>query len=236
MSDPSPLDPDNPLTGFFGSGKTTRTRSRLKQPVWRRLAVIINEFGADRPRPPPHRAVQQGYRVLDSGCLCSTVLSDIVETLTNLFIDRVNGKIPYLRVAIRPTRLADPAPILHTLMTDSIVGHATCSMGLSLRSMRSIEPLSLIAEPEAIKQAAVADICCWTKADLAEPVPDKSSRPGLTKNSIRAPRLWRHHKAPSIRRCYSTSAYMSAATKSVDVRRRLRDEAFRAATRTITIR
>ena len=47
---------------------------------------------------------------------------DIVDTLTNLLVDRVKGKVPFFtRVAIETTGLADPAPILHTLMTDPIV-------------------------------------------------------------------------------------------------------------------
>jgi G3E family GTPase len=50
------------------------------------------------------------------------VRGDIVDTLTNLFVDRVKGQVPFFtRVAIETTGLADPAPILHTLMTDPIV-------------------------------------------------------------------------------------------------------------------
>src|SRR2546430_7243765 len=55
---------------------------------------------------------------------CSTAgasAARIVDTLTNLFVDRVKGKVPFFtRVAIETTGLADPAPILHTLMTHGV--------------------------------------------------------------------------------------------------------------------
>jgi len=67
--------------------------------------------------------------LLNSGCLCCTVHGDIVDTLTNLFVDRVKGKVPYFtRVAIETTGLADPAPILHTLMPTRSLLRDTCSM------------------------------------------------------------------------------------------------------------
>src|SRR5919109_407273 len=121
-TEPSSLIPVTLLTGFLGSGKTTVLNHVLKQPGMAATAVIVNEFGEIGL---DHLLVERSSEdvvLLNSGCLCCTVRGDIVDTLTNLFIDRVKGKVPFFtRVAIETTGLADPAPILHTLMTDPIV-------------------------------------------------------------------------------------------------------------------
>src|SRR5207248_8013663 len=120
--EPSALIPVTLLTGFLGSGKTTVLNHVLKQPEMAATAVIVNEFGEIGL---DHLLVERSSEdvvLLNSGCLCCTVRGDIVDTLTNLFVDRVKGKVPFFtRVAIETTGLADPGPILHTLMTDPIV-------------------------------------------------------------------------------------------------------------------
>src|SRR5256886_9766480 len=121
LSDAASLIPVTLLTGFPGSGKTTVLNHVLKQPDMTATAVIVNEFGEIGL---DHLLVERSNEdvvLLNSGCLCCTVRGDIVDTLTNLFVDRVKGKIPYFtRVAIETTGLADPAPILHTLMTHGV--------------------------------------------------------------------------------------------------------------------
>src|SRR5580700_6429440 len=109
-SEPSSLIPVTLLTGFLGSGKTTVLNHVLKQPGMAATAVIVNEFGEIGL---DHLLVERSSEdvvLLNSGCLCCTVRGDIVDTLTNLFVDRVKGKIPYFtRVAIETTGRADPA-------------------------------------------------------------------------------------------------------------------------------
>src|SRR6478752_3255103 len=96
--------------------------------------------------------------------------ADIVNTLTNLFVDRVKGKVPFFtRVAIETTGLADPAPILHTLMTDPIVAARYMLDGVVTTVDAVNGAGTLDRQPEAVKQAAVADRLLLTKTDLAEP-------------------------------------------------------------------
>ena len=115
-TEPTALIPVTLLTGFLGSGKTTVLNHVLKQPGMAATAVIVNEFGEIGL---DHLLVERSSEdvvLLNSGCLCCTMRGDIVDTLTNLFVDRVKGKVPFFtRVAIETTGLADPAPILHTL-------------------------------------------------------------------------------------------------------------------------
>ena len=95
---------------------------------------------------------------------------DIVDTLTNLFVERVKGKVPFFRrVAIETTGLADPAPILHTLMTDPIVAARYMLDGVVATVDAVNGAGTLDKQSEALKQAAVADRLLLTKRDLAEP-------------------------------------------------------------------
>src|ERR1700694_4406276 len=169
-SEPSSLIPVTVLTGFLGSGKTTVLNHVLQHPGMAATAVIVNEFGEIGL---DHLLVERSSEdvvLLNSGCLCCTVRGDIVDTLTNLFVDRVKGKVPHFtRVAIETTGLADPAPILHTLMTDPIVAARYMLDGVVATVDAVNGAATLDRQPEAVKQAAVADRLLVTKADLAPP-------------------------------------------------------------------
>src|SRR5712691_8253411 len=154
----SSLIPVTLLTGFLGSGKTTVLNHVLQQPGMAATAVIVNEFGAIGLDHLLVETSSEDVVLLNSGCLCCTVRGDIVDTLTNLFVDRVKGKIPFFaRVAIETTGLADPAPILHTLMTEPIVAARYMLDGV-LTTVDAVNGAgTLDRQPEAVKQAAVAD-------------------------------------------------------------------------------
>ena len=170
-------------------------------------AVIVNEFGEIGL---DHLLVERSSEdvvLLNSGCLCCTVRGDIVDTLTNLFVDRVKGKVPFFtRVVIETTGLADPAPILHTLMTDPIVAARYMLDGVVTTVDAVNGAGTLDRQPEAVKQAAVADRLLLTKTDLAEPGAAAGDRGAAQGAQSRAPRSCRSRKAPSIRRRCSISA------------------------------
>src|SRR5215475_4544193 len=168
-TEPSSLIPVTLLTGFLGSGKTTVLNHVLKQPDMAATAVIVNEFGEIGIDHLLVERASEDVVLLNSGCLCCTVRGDIVDTLTNLFIDRVKGKVPFFtRVAIETTGLADPAPILHTLMTDPIVAARYMLDGVVTTVDAVNGAGTLDRQPEALKQAAVADRLVLTKTDLAD--------------------------------------------------------------------
>src|SRR5712664_2184027 len=121
-SEPSSLIPVTLLTGFLGSGKTTVLNHVLKQPGMAATAVVVNEFGEVGLDHLLVESSSEDVVLLNSGCLCCTVRGDIVDTLRSLFLRRVKGEIPYFtRAVIETTGLADPAPILHTLMSDPVI-------------------------------------------------------------------------------------------------------------------
>src|SRR5262249_7775470 len=112
LSDAASRIPVTVLTGFLGSGKTTLLNHVLKQPEMAATAVIVNEFGEIGLDHLLVESATEDVVLLNSGCLCCTVRGDIVNTLTDLFVNRVKGRVPYFtRAVIETTGLADPAPV-----------------------------------------------------------------------------------------------------------------------------
>jgi G3E family GTPase len=156
------------LTGFLGSGKTTVLNHVLKRKEMAATAVIVNEFGEIGIDHLLVEKATDDVVLLQSGCLCCTIRGDIAETLVNLFVDRAKGRIPgFERVVIETTGLADPAPILHALMSDPIVAERYMVDGVVTTVDAVNGGDTLDRQVEAVKQAAVADRLLLTKCDLA---------------------------------------------------------------------
>ena len=103
--------------------------------------------------------------LLDNGCLCCVLRGDLQETLRELFVQRRTGEIiDFERVVIETTGLADPAPVMQTLMTDTMLQaqyRLDCVVTL-VDAVNGIGQLDTLQEP--VKQAALADRLVITKA------------------------------------------------------------------------
>ena len=162
--------PVNVLTGFLGSGKTTLLRYLLAHPATGETAVIVNEFGEIGLDHRLVEKVDEDLVLLNSGCLCCTLRSDLGRTLGRLMRERSAGRVPdFGRVVIETTGLADPAPILHSLMGDPAVLHEFRLDSIVATVDGVLGVATLDRHEEAVKQAAVADRLLLTKADLVEP-------------------------------------------------------------------
>ncbi len=158
------------LTGFLGSGKTTILNHLLRQPEMADTLVIINEFGEVSLDHllVAHSLDEDALLELSSGCVCCSIKDDLVKTL----IDATwrfsrNAKRQFKRVVIETTGIADPAPIIHTLMTSVPIAtryrlDAVVSTMDALGAMQALD-----TQFEVVKQAAVADALLLTKTDLA---------------------------------------------------------------------
>ena len=155
------------ITGFLGSGKTTVLNHLVQQPGMRSTAVIINEFGEIGI---DHLLVEASTELmveLNNGCICCTVRGDLADKLGSLAMWLDIGRIPPVeRVVVETTGLADPAPIMHTLMVEQ-------DLLSRYRLDRVVTVVDAIAGaavlerfPEATKQVAMADALIVAKTDL----------------------------------------------------------------------
>jgi G3E family GTPase len=167
MSQPATI-PVTVLTGFLGSGKTTVLNRLLMYPRLSDTAVIINEFGEIGLDHLLVTRSTENLILLNNGCLCCTVRGDLVQTLADLDARVLNGEVPpFRRVVIETTGLADPAPILHTIMVDPSVAPRWRLEGVITTVDAVNGARTLAAHDEALKQAAVADRILLTKSDIA---------------------------------------------------------------------
>src|SRR5882762_3339741 len=158
------------LTGFLGSGKTTLLNKLLRRPELADTAVIINEFGEiGLDHLLVEKSDDEGMVTLNSGCLCCTVRGDLVRTMSELFLKRAKREVtPFKRMVVETTGLADPAPILHTLMTDPLLSTRYRLDGVVTTVDAVNGSSTLDNHVESVKQAAVADRLLLTKTDIAE--------------------------------------------------------------------
>jgi G3E family GTPase len=214
------------LTGFLGAGKTTLLNRLLRDPALADTAVIINELG---DVAIDHLLVEQssdGVIQLSDGCLCCTVRGDLVDTLADL-IDRLqSGRIAKLRrVVIETTGLADPAPVLQ-----SIMGHPALVQAYRLDGVVTLvdavnADATLDAHVEAVKQVAVADRIVVTKTDLvADPGKIAALRERLRGINPGAAILDAGDAGASVGTLFECGLY-NPLTKTADVRRWLGEEA-----------
>ena len=158
------------ITGFLGSGKSTLVKRLLTRPEMNRVAVIVNEFGEVGIDNELISEVSENMTLLSNGCLCCTVRTDLEETLRELFIKRRAGEIiDFTRVVIETSGMADPTPVVHTLLTDGMVFARYRLDGVVTLIDAVNGPGQLKDFPEAGKQVALADRMIITKTDLVQP-------------------------------------------------------------------
>jgi len=158
------------LMGFLGSGKTTILGHLLRQPEFSRTAVIINEFGEVGLDHQLVEASEDSFIELKTGCLCCKIRADLAQTVQNLLQRRDAGNCsPFDRMVIETSGLADPAPILQTLMTDTSIAGRVVLGGVVTTVDAVTGATTLEREDISQKQVAVADRIVLTKLDLNGP-------------------------------------------------------------------
>lgn len=159
------------VTGFLGSGKTTLLNSLVGHSAMGRALVLINEFGeVGLDHDLMMRSAEDVVVEMSSGCLCCTIRSDLVETLRDAPWRFARGGKPLFdRVVIETTGLADPAPILYTLLEDPVIARTYRLDGVITLVDAATGLETLDRQDEAVKQVVVADKLILTKLDLVQP-------------------------------------------------------------------
>jgi len=161
MADAIPL---TVLTGFLGAGKTTLLNALVRRPEMAGTAVLVNEFGEIGLDHILMDKVEDSTVLLPSGCLCCAVRGDLVRALRDLLPRVQDGEIR--RVIVETTGLADPAPIVQTLMGDiSVALRYTLDGIVTVVDAVNIQA-ELDTQEEAVRQVAMADRLVLSKTDM----------------------------------------------------------------------
>lgn len=219
------------ITGFLGSGKTTLLNSFLANPLLTNTAIIINEFGDVGIDHLLVETADEGIIELSDGCLCCTVRGDLVDTLLRLLkrLDEPDASID--RIIIETTGLADPAPILHTIMAHPMLVDRIRLDGVITVVDAANGPGTLDAHEEAVKQVAMADRIVLSKSQMQ---PDQGILNSLLARIARlnpTALVLNSEKQSSAPELFMAELFncglYNPASKSMDVSRWLKDEAIK---------
>lgn len=157
------------LTGFLGSGKTTLLNRALRDPNLKNTAVIVNEFGDIGLDHDLIEASSDSVVLLPNGCLCCSVRSDLVETLSSLYEKRQQSQIPaFDHVVIETSGLAEPTPVLEVLLSEPSVKARFAPAGI-VATVDAVNGLATLDNHEqSVKQVAMANRIILTKCDLTD--------------------------------------------------------------------
>lgn len=158
------------LTGFLGSGKTTLLNHLVNQEALKNSLIIINEFGEiGLDHHLVSHSTESVVIEMNSGCLCCTIRNDLIKTLRDITWRFTRGGVrQFDRVIVETTGLANPAPILNTLLNDAFITKHYHLEGVITTVDMATADNTLERHAEAVKQIAVADCLLLTKQDMVE--------------------------------------------------------------------
>ncbi len=156
------------VTGPLGSGKTTTVNTLLRSALTegRRVAVLINEFGAvdvDGTLVAAERPEVAGIASLVNGCVCCSLKEDVVATL-RAWADAPRDQRPD-RIVLETTGLADPTDLLDLELEPALEGRIRIKGILTVLSCLS--PLHHLQQRDLLKrQVGLASLLYLSKSDL----------------------------------------------------------------------
>lgn len=222
------------LTGFLGAGKTTLLNALSQGPDMAGTALLINEFGEVGIDHHLVEKIDERTVLLDSGCVCCSVQGDLVRALKELHQRSSRREIaPITRVIIETTGLADPVPVIYTLMEERFISARYVCDGVVTVVDATHGPTQLDTHREAVRQVVMADRLVITKGDLADPASRARLDARLDSLNPGAPRLDVRHGRIEAARLFGSGIY-APAERMPDVaawlgEERSRDDQARAA-------
>jgi G3E family GTPase len=157
------------LTGFPGAGKTTLPTHLLRDPAAGRAAVVTIELGEAGVDHDMIEEATDETVPMQAGCLCCSLRGDLGRTLASLVAHRLRGLLDFERVVIETTGIADPGPILQTLVLDEVIAPHYRLDGVVTVADAPTGPDALRTRVEARRQVALADLIALGKTDLVTP-------------------------------------------------------------------
>lgn len=171
----SKLTPITVITGFLGAGKTTFVNYILKEQNEWKICVLENEFGEvsiDDGLVAESLDAPEDLITMDNGCVCCSVRGDLVRTLGQL----TKKRHQFDAILLETTGLADPAPIVYTLQTNSkmsenyVLDSIVCLADAKHlpQHLDEVKPNPKDVN-EAYQQVAFSDKILLNKVDLVTP-------------------------------------------------------------------
>ena len=160
------------VTGFLGTGKTTVVNAMLLEAGGRRIAAVVNDFGAVNIDAELVAGASDGVIDLSNGCICCSLQGDLLRTLAALLRRTPRPEA----IVIETSGVADPAEIVRTLMDPVIWREAPLETVLCV-----VDAAAAGALDDALlrSQVRAADIVALSKTDLAGPGEAERARAGV---------------------------------------------------------
>lgn len=158
-----PALPVTLICGFLGAGKTTLLNRLLADPMGRRLAVLVNDFGAINIDADLIVAADDSGIALSNGCICCSIRDDLALALLQLHQER--PEIDH--VLIEASGISDPVGIAEALFRPDMARHFRVDSIVAVVDAEAYPALDFHAGELVLRQAAVADLVLLNKCDIA---------------------------------------------------------------------
>jgi len=168
------------VTGFLGAGKTTLVNHILQQADGRRIAAVVNDFGAINIDAELIAGAEDGVVSLANGCICCSLEGDLLRTLANLLRRTPRPEA----IVIETSGIADPEDIIRNLMDPVIWREAPLETVLCVVDAAS--PEADLGDPLLLSQLRAADLVALSKGDLVDKPIFEARRRALSQINRRA--------------------------------------------------
>ncbi|TDR85354.1 CobW family GTP-binding protein [Enterovirga rhinocerotis] len=153
------------VAGFLGAGKTTLVNEMLRRPDGRRIAAVVNDFGAIDIDADLLRQSSDGVVSLRNGCICCSLQGDLMRTLATL----IRRQPPPDAIVIETSGASDPAEIVRSLLDPVVYAATPLETAVTVIDARHLaDRPALFDDPLWRSQVASADICVLAKTDLVD--------------------------------------------------------------------
>jgi G3E family GTPase len=158
------------VAGFLGAGKTTVVNHLLAHADGRRIAAVVNDFGAINIDAELIAGATDGVVSLANGCICCTLEGDLLRTLAGLL--RRDPRPEY--IVIETSGVADPNDIVRNLMDPIIWREAPLETVLCV--VDATQPPAALDDALLRSQLRAAGVVALTKVDLVDSIASAAMR------------------------------------------------------------
>src|SRR5438270_11773785 len=150
------------VTGCPGAGKTTVVHHPLAHAEGRRIAAVVNDFGAINIDAELIAGASDGVVSLSNGCICCSLERDLLRTLATLL--RRDPRPDY--IVIETSGVADPSDIVRNLMDPVILREALLETVLCV--VDATTNADALNDALLRSQLRAADVVALSKVDLVD--------------------------------------------------------------------